>query len=50
MRDWNVVVTVHEHHFAQACRFLETYGQLAKPDFFNVLTMHVDNIGPGRQW
>ncbi len=45
MRDWNVVVTVHEHHFSQACRFLEAYGQLAKSDFFNVLTMRVSDIG-----
>ena len=42
MKQWNVVVTVHEHHFAQACQFLEAYGQLARTDFFNVLTMWVE--------
>lgn len=43
MRDWNVIVTVHEHHFVQACQFLEAFGQVTRTDFFNVLTMQVDD-------
>ncbi len=43
MKEWNVVVTVHEHAhcYAQACRFLKTFGELARTDFFNVLTLKV---------
>ncbi len=37
MGNWNIIVTAHEHHFAQACKFLEAFGQVAKTDFFNVL-------------
>jgi tRNA(Ser,Leu) C12 N-acetylase TAN1 len=45
MQHWNVVVTVHEHHFKQACRLLDTYGRVARTEYFNVLTMQVDDIG-----
>ena len=41
MQDWNVVVTVHEHGFAKACKLLETFGPIAKTGFFNVLVMKV---------
>ena len=37
MHDWNVVATIHEGHFHQAIQFLETFGQLSKTDYFNVL-------------
>ncbi len=43
MRDWNDITTVHEHHFTQACHFLEAFGELTKTDFFNVLEMRVDD-------
>ncbi len=43
MRDWNVLVTVHEGGFVQACRLLEPYGQVQSSDFFNVLMMRADD-------
>lgn len=33
MRNWNVIIKLHEHHFAQVCKFLEAFGQVAKTDF-----------------
>lgn len=44
MRDWNVVVSVCEGHFPQACKLLEEYGPVEKTDFFNVLVMKVDDV------
>jgi len=46
MKDWNIVVTVHEHEhcYRQASRFLKTFGELGNTDFFNVLTLRVANI------
>ncbi|MCM2358659.1 MAG: hypothetical protein NDI77_10965 [Geobacteraceae bacterium] len=39
MREWNVVVTVHEGGFAPARRLLEQFGEVARTEFFNVLVM-----------
>ncbi len=44
MRDWNVVVSVYEHGYAPARRFLEDFGVLAHTDFHNVLAMKVDDV------
>jgi tRNA(Ser,Leu) C12 N-acetylase TAN1 len=44
MKDWNVVVSVCEGHFPQACKLLEQYGLVEKTDFFNVLVMKVDDL------
>lgn len=43
MRDWNVVVTVHEGGFVPACRLLEPYGLVRKSEFFNILMMRADD-------
>jgi tRNA(Ser,Leu) C12 N-acetylase TAN1 len=44
MKDWNVVVSVCEGRFAEACTFLKEYGAVRKTDFFNVVVMRVDDI------
>jgi tRNA(Ser,Leu) C12 N-acetylase TAN1 len=43
MHDWNIVVTIHQGHFQQAIRFLESFGDTGKTDYFNVLVMKVDD-------
>lgn len=43
MRDWNVVVTVHEGRFAQACRLLEQFGRVARTNYYNVVVVKVDD-------
>lgn len=43
MKEWNVVITVQEHHFAQACRFLDTLAHVSRTEFFNVVTMQVED-------
>lgn len=44
MRDWNVVVSVYEHGYAPARRFLKDFGTLARTDFHNVFTMKVEDV------
>lgn len=44
MRDWNIIVTVHEDHFNKARQFLEAYGEPNGTDYFNVLVMKVVDI------
>ena len=44
MKDWNVVVTIHEGHFREAFKILEDFGQVSKTGFLNVLVMKVDDI------
>ncbi len=39
MKEWNVVVTVHEGGFSRARRLLEQFGQVEKTGFFNILVM-----------
>jgi len=41
---WNVVVSVCEGHFPEACEFLKEYGTVRKTDFFNVVVMRVDDV------
>lgn len=43
---WNVVVTTQEGRFDTAQRFLSQFGSVHRTDFFNVLTLEVeDTIG-----
>jgi tRNA(Ser,Leu) C12 N-acetylase TAN1 len=44
MHDWNVVVTVHEGGFSEACRLLGKIGPVSRTEFFNVLVMRVEDI------
>ncbi len=39
MKEWNVVVTVHEDVYSRARKLLEQFGEVAKTGFFNILTM-----------
>jgi len=43
MKDWNVVVTVHEGGFTKALRLLEQFGEVRKSDFFNILLVRTSN-------
>lgn len=45
MRDWNVVVTIHEGHFNQAVPLLEQFGPISRTNYFNVLVMKVADVG-----
>jgi len=39
--DWNVVVTLPERTFREACRLLAKWGSVERTDYYNVLTMKV---------
>ncbi len=41
--DWNVVVTVYDGEFAEAVRLLKQFGRVARTDYWNVLTMTVED-------
>jgi tRNA(Ser,Leu) C12 N-acetylase TAN1 len=43
MSGWNVVVSVHEQGYKRARELLEPYGRTHKTDYYNVLTMTVDD-------
>lgn len=43
MQDWNVVVTLREDDFAETRRILESLGQVARTDYFNVLAVKVED-------
>lgn len=43
MRDWNVVVSIHERGMRQAFAVLREFGPVKKAPFFNILTMNVRN-------
>lgn len=45
MSDWNVVVSVRDHGYTQARRFLKELGRVHKTDYYNVLTLQVPDIG-----
>lgn len=42
--DWNVIVSVHQHHFNAVRDFLYDYGEIKSTGYFNVLVMHVEDI------
>jgi len=42
--DWNVIVSVHQHHFIAVRNFLYDYGEIKSTDYFNVLVMRVEDI------
>jgi tRNA(Ser,Leu) C12 N-acetylase TAN1 len=44
MRDWNVVISLHEQQLHQALHRLRQFGSVSRTDFFNVLVMRVDDI------
>lgn len=44
LQDWNVVISVHEHHYQRAFRLLGEHGEVRHTDFFNVLLLKVDSI------
>jgi tRNA(Ser,Leu) C12 N-acetylase TAN1 len=43
MRDWNVLATMREHHFAQGLRLLRPYGAVEKTNYFDVVVLRVDD-------
>lgn len=45
MKEWNVVVTVHEGGFARARKLLGQFGEVEKTGFFNILVMRAANQG-----
>jgi len=44
MKGWNVVVSVREGRFSEACGLLENYGAVSKTEFYNVLVMQVHGV------
>lgn len=44
MSNWNVVVTTTAGQYAKACELLRPYGSIARTDYFNVLTLQVEDI------
>jgi tRNA(Ser,Leu) C12 N-acetylase TAN1 len=44
MQDWNVIVSVHERGFKQAFIKLGAFGHVGRTEFFNVLTISVDDV------
>ncbi len=45
MKDWNVVVNIHERRLKHAFNILERFGEVKKSEFFNVLVMKVHDVG-----
>ena len=41
MRDWNVVVSVHDRQFTRGCRILAQFGRVERTEYYNVLVMKV---------
>lgn len=44
MFDWNVVISVHEEGYKRARQILAPFGHVRRTDYFNVLTLAVDDI------
>lgn len=44
MTDWNVVVTTASGRYGEARRLLQPYGAVDKTDYFNVLTLRVEDV------
>lgn len=42
MEEWNVVITCRPHAFEEVCRRMREYGTVRRTDYFNVLTLAVD--------
>lgn len=45
MEDWNVVVSVLDEGFVQACEILDAFGPVRRTDYYNVLVMRVEDTG-----
>ncbi|KAF0215912.1 MAG: hypothetical protein FD174_3922 [Geobacteraceae bacterium] len=43
MKEWNVVVTVHDGGYSKARQLLNRFGRVNKSDFFNILVMRTDD-------
>lgn len=43
MIDWNVIVTVKEYTFEEACLYMERFGPVKSTDYYNVLAMQVED-------
>lgn len=50
MRDWNVVVTVHEQHYRRCREVLGEFASVSKTPFYNVLVMRVEAPEPLFDW
>ena len=54
MQYWNIVVSLHERKYVPAWKLLEKLGALSRTTYFNVLVMHVEDMGhlleTLRQW
>jgi hypothetical protein len=50
LRDWNVVVTVHEEGWKPAKRFLSQAGVVSSTGYHDVLVMKVDDPGAFMGW
>jgi len=44
MRDWNVVITVHDGNFTRARQLLDRFGKIKRTGFYNVLVMKVEDV------
>lgn len=44
MQDWNVVISVHDRRYKHGRHLLEEFGSVSKTDFYNVLTLRVDDM------
>jgi hypothetical protein len=42
MQEWNVIITVRD--FKKACDLLAAFGRVKRSDFYNTLTMNVEDI------
>jgi len=42
--EWNVIVSVHQHHYIAVRDFLYDYGEIKSTGYFNVLVMRVEDI------
>jgi hypothetical protein len=42
--EWNVIVSVHQHHFIAVRDFLYNYGNVKSTDYFNVMVIRVEDI------
>lgn len=44
MQDWNVVITVHQYRIDKARDLFGEYGRAMRTDYFNVLTLKVEDV------
>lgn len=44
MKDWNTVISVHEHGFRKAVDLFGQFGEVSRTEFFNVLTVRARDV------